>query len=1234
VATTYEQHVGYEATLPYDGTAPPPPSATQVSWGVQPSTVVQNVAIAPSPTVRIEDAGGVLDTSSTAPVTVSIAVNPGGGTLTGTLTRNAVGGIATFNDLKINNVGVGYKLRATSPGLVQEDSAAFEVKSAVGPATKLAFLAQPPASVADGAVFGASVRVEDASSVPVTSSTASVTLYPSTSIDSLSAANRVLWLGADACSSLAHQDEIATWPDVSGVEHDASQSTSANRPLLRRHPLNGFPVARFDGTDDRMLLADHDDFDVLAGGGLTVFAVVDVNAPDGIIFQRFGTGGTPYYRLWVDAMGKPAGAVRGSGGGETTATWGTVIEDAGWKVIAFRRGGGTLDIAVDGGTQVSVADGSSGNLAVDRQPAVGFHDFASTQHLNGRIAELLFFKARLSDADRDAVVAYLRGKYELGVTEVPTLMLIGTTRTNAVAGVASFSNVGANHKGTYTLRAASPTLTPATSTAMVVEDPFPPPPPPYALRFPQFPPAQVTIKGKNGATRVLNGTGSDSQIAGMRWGGLIPGGYDEATGQIDRAEFEANPNAYTYGATVTLRIAPGQPFAGTVVFEGSLRTPLSQPSNLVQLRALGWFHDLEEREDAMPWQTRYYAEWQSADQEPYSKQGSFEKQQSEEIRAEAAKGELRYRAQKGATMKPPETARLLWWGEASGDAAVSSPQAVRRLAGRVTKNDAMPGGNFQLRVRRYDEGPSPLPPGPLLTLTTATQAGEGVADRARFVTSATHNLAVDQRVEIKGCRPLAYNGTWKVLPAGLTATEFKCDIEKSGVSAATTLGTAQFAGQGAIAASTGFGGNAGTVDSDGVFTTGKLDNALVYRGGELFDIEVTTPTQMVGIELTFVGASGDLNSTHRVSVTNLRLDGDAYRPTSAGGPTSVKTDSYTFSQMVRDLAHRMGWLPHKVVETTDNGLPMWWQGGPWTELLDFLAVAGTQALGSFKWAVWEKEPPGATVAITTTSQAGDGQAFYNTASPHGFVKGQIIEVAGVSVAGYNGTWGVTPTGTLTFTAFPTTTGMGAGSGGTVRLAGGKPVVEFRDWRTAGNFKEWTVHGFVGPDVEVSIQSSDDVYSVVDVAWRRAGSPRLRHTRVPVIDEATGQNPLAGLDPPRERAYKVALQEVVSDTTVPDALAKGIAKDLGALQGAGTIRASWVYDGTTPKPASMVRPGDAILVADWPSGQRTFRVVAVNCEDGGGAEFTVGRAPMDRLAHVLFWMRRRDVLRGRLPSNPT
>ena len=104
-------------------------SASRLIVGTVPASVDAGVAIAPAVTVTATDTAGNTVTSFTGTVTIAIGTNPGGGTLSGTLTRTAVAGVATFGDLSINRSGVGYTLVASASGLGAGTSLPFSVSA-------------------------------------------------------------------------------------------------------------------------------------------------------------------------------------------------------------------------------------------------------------------------------------------------------------------------------------------------------------------------------------------------------------------------------------------------------------------------------------------------------------------------------------------------------------------------------------------------------------------------------------------------------------------------------------------------------------------------------------------------------------------------------------------------------------------------------------------------------------------------------------------------------------------------------------------------------------------------------------------------------------------------------------------------------------------------------------------------------------------------------------------------
>ena len=77
--------------------------------------------------VEVLDGSGQLATGSTAAVTVAIGANPGSGSLSGTATVDASGGVASFSNLSIDKPGIGYTLTGASPGTTPATSANFTI---------------------------------------------------------------------------------------------------------------------------------------------------------------------------------------------------------------------------------------------------------------------------------------------------------------------------------------------------------------------------------------------------------------------------------------------------------------------------------------------------------------------------------------------------------------------------------------------------------------------------------------------------------------------------------------------------------------------------------------------------------------------------------------------------------------------------------------------------------------------------------------------------------------------------------------------------------------------------------------------------------------------------------------------------------------------------------------------------------------------------------------------------
>lgn len=103
------------------------PSATQLAFIVQPGDGIARNGVPGPIQVEVRDAAGARVTGSTAQITLAIGTNPSGGNPVGPTVVNAAAGVASFGGFSIDRPGAGYTLVATSPGLSQASSAAFNL---------------------------------------------------------------------------------------------------------------------------------------------------------------------------------------------------------------------------------------------------------------------------------------------------------------------------------------------------------------------------------------------------------------------------------------------------------------------------------------------------------------------------------------------------------------------------------------------------------------------------------------------------------------------------------------------------------------------------------------------------------------------------------------------------------------------------------------------------------------------------------------------------------------------------------------------------------------------------------------------------------------------------------------------------------------------------------------------------------------------------------------------------
>jgi hypothetical protein len=161
-----------EASTTVTQTATTNATPTQLAYSQQPSNATAGQAISPAIVVDVENANGDVVTTDNSAVTIAIASGPSGATIGGTLTVDAVNGVATFTGLTLTQAG-NYTFTVTDSSLTEATSSSFSI-NAGSPAT-LTLTSQPTNTTA-GTDLPLTVEVQDAYGNPINGTNVTVAI--------------------------------------------------------------------------------------------------------------------------------------------------------------------------------------------------------------------------------------------------------------------------------------------------------------------------------------------------------------------------------------------------------------------------------------------------------------------------------------------------------------------------------------------------------------------------------------------------------------------------------------------------------------------------------------------------------------------------------------------------------------------------------------------------------------------------------------------------------------------------------------------------------------------------------------------------------------------------------------------------------------------------------------------------------------------------------------------------
>lgn len=235
----------------------------------------------------------------------------------------------------------------------------------------------------------------------------------------------VLWLHGGSIRGL-DGDVVTTWQDRSRRQHNAANSTAAEKPLYKTPVINRESTVRFDGINDNLAVANHADLLLGAGENATFFVVLE-HLETGVVGRLFvkvslfaadtSTGGATGYDCISNA--DDTFSFRVDDNTTNVSLGSTNPRPSGFFTLSAQIDrASNLEIWFDGVSEgtldvTAVGDMSAGTNSMTMGAS-------NTKSLAGNydIAEMLMYKRALAASEHNRVGRYLARRYNLSWTNV------------------------------------------------------------------------------------------------------------------------------------------------------------------------------------------------------------------------------------------------------------------------------------------------------------------------------------------------------------------------------------------------------------------------------------------------------------------------------------------------------------------------------------------------------------------------------------------------------------------------------------------------------------------------------------------------------------------------------------------------------------------------------------------------------------------------------------------------
>lgn len=214
--------------------------------------------------------------------------------------------------------------------------------------------------------------------------------------------------------------EISTWHDhnkQSLNKINATQGTSANKPLYIADAINGLPSLDFDGTSEYLAMNDN-----LCTETFTVFAVFQTSTSVGyannfqgghILYADKANGNDDVIPLSL-TLGSKVSTFNGGPDSWLILSSVAVADDFPHIATAYRdMSTGSRKVWLDGANSVSDTNGSAGtNLTANMNMLIGGKG-TGIGYYDGYLSEIIIFDRHLLTSERKKIEKYLSKKWDI-----------------------------------------------------------------------------------------------------------------------------------------------------------------------------------------------------------------------------------------------------------------------------------------------------------------------------------------------------------------------------------------------------------------------------------------------------------------------------------------------------------------------------------------------------------------------------------------------------------------------------------------------------------------------------------------------------------------------------------------------------------------------------------------------------------------------------------------------------